>query len=157
MPSKPLKTKIHSPSSLKKLLKKKKETVVFTNGCFDILHPGHVTYLEKAKHLGDRLVVALNTDASTRRLKGPTRPVNPLKDRATVMAALESVDYVTWFGEDTPLKLITQLEPNILVKGGDYQASNIVGAKEVKALGGKVKTIPFVKGKSTSSIIKKMK
>jgi len=116
-----LKQKIVSVSQLKTILsKKKRKKVVFTNGCFDLLHAGHVTYLERAKALGDILVVALNTDASTKRLKGPARPINELKDRAIVIAALESVDYVLSFGEDTPIKLIQKILPDVLVKGGDY-------------------------------------
>ncbi len=153
-----LEKKILSPQKLLLALKKnKKRKVVFTNGCFDLLHAGHVKYLEKAKHLGDILVVALNTDASTQRLKGPTRPINPLKDRAMVMAALASVDYVTWFGEDTPLKLIQKILPRVLVKGGDYEIKKIVGYDEVTAAGGTVKTISFLKGRSTTSMVKRAK
>src|SRR4051812_35031721 len=113
------------PALLAQLKKKKSQKVVFTNGCFDILHAGHVTYLEKAKAQGDLLIVALNTDASTARLKGPTRPVNPLGDRAKVIAALESVDYVISFSEDTPLRVIQKILPDILVKGGDYRPKEI--------------------------------
>jgi D-beta-D-heptose 7-phosphate kinase/D-beta-D-heptose 1-phosphate adenosyltransferase len=155
--------KILSPARLQKALAlaRKKNTshfnqIVFTNGCFDILHAGHVTYLEKAKKLGHILIVALNTDASTRRLKGPTRPVNPLQDRARVVAALESVDYVTWFDEDTPLKLIQKFNPDILVKGGDYQTKSIVGYEHVTQSGGKVKVLPFLDGRSTTGIIQKV-
>ena len=147
-----LKKKILSPVKLQALLKNKKKKVVFTNGVFDILHAGHVTYLENAKKLGDILVVALNSDESTTRLKGPTRPINPLKDRATVIAALASVDYVTSFTEDTPLKLIQKLLPNILVKGGDYDPKKIVGYDEVIQARGKVKVIRFLKGRSTTAI-----
>ena len=148
------KRKIISPLKLVSLLKgKKKKRVVFTNGCFDILHAGHVTYLERAKKMGDLLVVALNTDESTQRLKGPTRPINLLIDRARVIAALESVDYVTWFSEDTPLKLIQKILPAILVKGGDYEAKKIVGYADVVKNGGKVKVIRFLTGRSTTSII----
>ncbi len=151
-----IKAKILSPTSLLKALKKnKRKKVVFTNGCFDILHAGHVGYLERARKLGDILVVALNTDASTSRLKGPTRPINPLKDRATVMAALESVSYVTWFDEDTPLHLIQKILPDVLVKGGDYEVKKIVGYSEVTENGGKVKVLPFLEGRSTSNIISK--
>jgi D-beta-D-heptose 7-phosphate kinase/D-beta-D-heptose 1-phosphate adenosyltransferase len=151
-----IKAKILSPNSLLKALKKnKRKKVVFTNGCFDILHAGHVGYLERARKLGDILVVALNTDASTSRLKGPTRPINPLKDRATVMAALESISYVTWFDEDTPLNLIQKILPDVLVKGGDYEVKKIVGYSEVTENGGKVKVLPFLEGRSTSNIISK--
>ena len=129
--------------------------MVFTNGCFDILHAGHVTYLEKAAKLGDILVVALNTDASTQRLKGPTRPINPLKDRAKVIAALESVSLVTWFDDDTPLNLIKKVMPDVLVKGGDWKPKTIVGYAEVTANGGKVKSISFLKGRSTTQIIER--
>ena len=151
-----IKPKILSPVALARLLQKsKKKKIVFTNGCFDILHAGHVSYLEQARALGDLLVVALNTDASTARLKGPTRPVNPLKDRATVIAALESVSYVTWFNEDTPLAVIKKIMPQVLVKGGDWKPQTIVGYAEVKAAGGIVKSLPFLKGRSTTNVIKK--
>ncbi len=132
---------------------KNRKRIVFTNGCFDILHAGHVTYLEKARKLGDLLVVALNTDDSVKKIKGPERPINPLEDRARVIAALESVSYVTWFSEETPIKIIEKLMPHILVKGGDYKATEIVGYKEVTENGGKVKIIPFLKGRSTTRII----
>jgi rfaE bifunctional protein nucleotidyltransferase chain/domain len=151
-----IRAKILSPARLASLLKnRKKKKVVFTNGCFDILHAGHVTYLERARKLGDLLVVALNTDASTSRLKGPTRPINPLEDRARVIAALESVSFVTWFDEDTPLSLIQKLEPDVLVKGGDYQVRSIVGYDEVKKRGGTVRVLPFLEGRSTTGIISK--
>jgi D-beta-D-heptose 7-phosphate kinase/D-beta-D-heptose 1-phosphate adenosyltransferase len=151
-----IKAKIVSPAKLKNILKAKaRRKTVFTNGCFDILHAGHVTYLEKARKLGDLLIVALNTDASTRRLKGETRPINPLEDRAQVIAALESVDYVTWFDEDTPLKLIESVTPKVLVKGGDYEVKNIVGYDHVVDNGGKVQVIPFLEGRSTTNIIAK--
>ncbi len=154
-------TKIKSASALKKTLaqirrSKKKEKIVFTNGCFDLLHRGHVTYLEKAKKLGSLLVVALNSDESVRMLdKGPGRPINCLEDRARVMAALECVDFVTWFGEETPREIITQLKPDVLVKGGDWKPDQIVGSTEVKSWGGKVKSIAFVPGKSTTQMIEK--
>lgn len=154
-----LSQKIKSPAQLKKTLHRlaKTKKVVFTNGCFDILHPGHVLYLEKAKQLGHFLVVALNSDASVKRLKGPTRPVNPLKDRQTVLAALQSVDYVTFFSEDTPLNLICSLKPQVLVKGGDWDVAKIVGAREVKSWGGKIRSIGFIKGKSTTAVIERSK
>jgi len=133
------------------------KTIVFTNGCFDILHRGHVAYLQKAKSLGDILIVGMNTDASVQKLKGPDRPVNTLEDRAFVLAALKSVDYVIAFDEDTPINLITSLKPDILVKGGDYSLETIVGAHEVIESGGRVEIIPFVEGKSTTSIIDSIK
>lgn len=128
------------------------ERVVFTNGCFDLLHVGHVTYLAQARALGDRLVVGLNDDASVRRLKGESRPLQPLADRAAILAALRSVDLVVPFPEDTPLELITALRPDVLVKGGDYAPAEIVGAAEVMGWGGRVLTLPFVAGRSTSAI-----
>jgi D-beta-D-heptose 7-phosphate kinase/D-beta-D-heptose 1-phosphate adenosyltransferase len=153
-----IRKKILSPKKLAALLKKRgRKKVVFTNGCFDILHAGHVTYLERARKLGDLMIVALNTDASTSRLKGPTRPINPLEDRARVIAALESVSYVTWFDDDTPIELITLLKPNVLVKGGDYEVKKIVGYTEVTASGGKVKVLPFLEGRSTTKIIARAK
>lgn len=138
------------------------ERIVFTNGCFDILHAGHVRYLAQAKALGDRLVVGLNSDASIKRLKGETRPVNPLDERATVLASLASVDWVLPFGDDlsendTPLQLILKVKPDVLVKGGDYTIAGIVGANEVLAAGGDVKVLQFVDGCSTSNIISKIK
>ncbi len=129
------------------------ERVVMTNGCFDILHDGHVAYLQQARRLGDRLVVAVNDDASVSRLKGPQRPVNPLEQRMAVLAGLASVDWVTSFGEDTPEALICALEPDVLVKGGDYQAEQVAGADCVRRAGGEVRILPFVAGRSTSRII----
>jgi rfaE bifunctional protein nucleotidyltransferase chain/domain len=132
--------------------------VVFTNGCFDLLHPGHVAYLEAARSLGDALVVGVNTDASASRLhKGPGRPVNPEGDRARVLAALACVDQVVLFGEDTPLALITALKPDILVKGGDYAVGEIVGREVVEARGGQVLALPFVPGYSTTTLIKRIR
>lgn len=130
--------------------------VVFTNGCFDILHAGHVTYLDHSRRLGDYLIVGVNSDTSVRRLKGDTRPVNSLDDRMLVLAALESVDFVIPFEADTPLELIKAVKPNVLVKGGDYTIDTIVGSKEVLEDGGKVEIIDLVDGKSTTNIIKKM-
>ena len=129
--------------------------VVFTNGCFDILHAGHVTYLDTAKKLGDVLIIGLNTDASVRRLKGEHRPVNNENDRAVVIGALKSVDFVVLFDEDTPLELITLLKPNVIAKGGDYTPETIVGADVVRQNGGEVVVIPLVAGKSTTAIIQK--
>jgi len=136
---------------------RKGKKIVFTNGCFDILHRGHVTYLNQARDLGDFLIVGINSDESVKRLKGPERPVNMLEDRAYVLSALKSVDYVIPFEEDTPLNLINLIMPDILVKGGDYTIDRIIGAQEVLANGGKVEIIPFVPGKSTSAIIDTIK
>ncbi|NTU57995.1 MAG: D-glycero-beta-D-manno-heptose 1-phosphate adenylyltransferase [Chlorobiaceae bacterium] len=127
--------------------------VVFTNGCFDILHAGHVRYLKAARSLGDRLVVGLNTDASVRRLKGPNRPVSQEDDRAEVLAALAVVDAVTFFDDDTPEKLITLLLPDILVKGADWSVDKIAGASAVLSHGGAVLTVPLLEGRSTTGII----
>lgn len=136
----------------------KNSKVVFTNGCFDILHLGHVDYLEKARALGDRLILGLNTDASVQRLqKGTERPLQNQEARARIMASLEFVDAVCIFDEDTPLELINFLQPDILVKGDDYSIDNIVGASEVMSWGGKVFTIPLVKGHSTTNIVNKIK
>lgn len=132
--------------------------VVFTNGVFDVLHRGHVEYLARGRALGDLLVVAVNSDASVRRLgKGADRPVNPDEDRMYVLAGLGSVDYVTRFEEDTPRELIAALLPDVLVKGGDYARDTIVGADEVEAAGGRVVTIPLVPGRSTTSILQRVR
>lgn len=138
-------------------LKRQGRKIVFTNGCFDVLHFGHVHYLLQAKELGDVLVVGLNSDDSVRRLKGPTRPVNGEKERAFVLAALACVDYVVVFDEDTPKELIETVRPDVLVKGGDYTLDNIVGADFVMQNGGIVTTIPFVEGFSSTWIIEKLK
>lgn len=132
-------------------------SLVFTNGCFDLIHFGHVSYLAQARQLGDALVVGLNSDDSVRQLKGFSRPINSLAARAMVLASLEMVDYVVAFDEDTPYNLITKVKPDILVKGGDYQIDNIVGGEFVKNYGGKVCTVPFVEGFSTTSILGKLK
>ena len=132
--------------------------VVFTNGVFDVLHCGHATYLDQARQLGASLVVALNTDASARRLgKGPERPLNRQEDRATLLAALESVSLVTWFDEDTPLALVAELQPDLLVKGGDYDMDTLAETAVVKAYGGKALAIPFVAGYSTTALVKKIR
>ncbi len=131
-------------------------SLVFTNGCFDLLHVGHVTYLQQAKALGDRLIVALNDDASVSRLKGKNRPIHTLADRQLVIAALACVDFVISFSEDTPLNLITAINPDILVKGGDYEVSEIVGHDHVTGNGGRVLTLPFVQGHSSSQILKRL-
>lgn len=130
--------------------------VVFTNGVFDLLHPGHIDVLVGARARGDALVLGVNSDASVRRLKGPTRPVRAEWERAYVLAALEAVDAVVVFPQDTPLELIGWLEPDVLVKGGDYTVETIVGAREVRARGGEVVVIPLTPGQSTTSIIRKL-
>ncbi len=133
------------------------ETIVMTNGCFDILHPGHIIYLEQAKELGKRLIVAVNDDASVVRLKGPNRPINSLKDRMALLAALRAVDWVVAFSEDTPERLISRVSPDILVKGGDYEIHEIAGSGHVLGNNGKVKKLSFVEGYSTSAIIARIK
>ena len=146
--------------SLEELIKKREEwrneTVVFTNGCFDLLHRGHVFYLAEARKLGDRLIIGVNSDESVSRLKGPNRPIQNENDRMYILAGLESVDAVVLFHDETPLKLISQISPQVLVKGGDYEIEKIVGYDFVVHQGGIVKTIPFVSGKSTTNIVKKM-
>ena len=137
-------------------LKERNISIVFTNGCFDLLHEGHIHYLEKSRELGDFLIVGLNSDASVRRLKGSGRPVKDIQSRQAVLAGLSSIDMVIVFDEDTPLELIKRVRPNILVKGGDYSRENIVGADLVEADGGHVKTIEFLQGYSSSAIIEKM-
>ncbi|MBA3473157.1 MAG: D-glycero-beta-D-manno-heptose 1-phosphate adenylyltransferase [Rubrobacter sp.] len=131
--------------------------VVFTNGCFDLLHPGHVFYLRAARSLGDALVVGLNSDASVRKLKGPSRPVVPEKDRAAVLEALESVDAVVVFGEDTPIRLMRELEPAVYVKGSDYRIEDLPEAEVAREFGAEVRIIPFEPGYSTSALIEKIK
>ncbi|MBK7226555.1 MAG: D-glycero-beta-D-manno-heptose 1-phosphate adenylyltransferase [Saprospiraceae bacterium] len=152
--------KIKNPTELLDLVsswKASKQKIVFTNGCFDILHVGHVSYLAEAKSKGDKLIVAINEDNSVKRLKGPTRPINSTHDRMSVLAALESVDAVISFEEDTPFKLISSLLPDILVKGGDWKAEQIIGSDIVLANGGAVYSLQFVDGKSTTNIIEKIK
>lgn len=134
----------------------KAKQVVFTNGCFDLLHVGHVRYLKEAKKQGDILIVGVNTDASVKRLKGPQRPLQIEQDRAEILAALECVDFVTLFDEDTPLNLIQELKPQVLVKGGDWKPEQIVGSDVVLSAGGKVLSLNFVDGRSTTNIIKQM-
>lgn len=131
--------------------------IVFTNGCFDIMHVGHIRYLQEAAKLGDILIVGLNSDASVKRLKGDERPINCEQDRVEMLSALEFINFVAVFEEDTPLELIKQIQPDILVKGGDYSNKYVVGSNEVKAYGGKTVLIPFVKGKSTTNIINRIK
>lgn len=131
--------------------------VVFTNGCFDLLHPGHVLYLAEARERGDALVVGLNSDASVRRLKGGGHPVVGERDRATVLAGLASVDAVTLFSEDTPADLIGMLLPDVLIKGGDYDVESVVGREKVLAAGGTVEIVPFVEGFSTTSLVERIR
>jgi len=131
--------------------------VVFTNGCFDLLHPGHINYLEDAKKMGDILIIGLNSDDSIRNLKGPLRPVNGLADRAHMLTALRSVDLVVPFSQDTPINLIKALLPDVLVKGGDYMPDDIVGAKEVSKAGGEVIVVPFLGGYSSTTLINRIK
>jgi len=139
------------------MLRKNGKKIVFTNGCFDILHAGHVHYLEQAKELGDELVVGLNSDSSVKTLKGPSRPINNLEQRAKVLSSLKCVDRIVSFADETPIKLIKEIKPDVLVKGGDYKVKDVVGHKEVRSWGGEVKIIPLVPGLSTTNIIKKLK
>ena len=153
-------TSVVYPEEVRAELSKQKSIgsrIVFTNGCFDILHAGHVSYLKKAKELGDRLVVGINSDESVRRLKGNGRPINKLEDRIAVLSALDCVDEVIPFEEDTPLELIKRVHPDVLVKGNDYTVENIVGADFVLSYGGDVKTIPLLQGRSTTGIAKRMR
>ena len=150
--------KIAAPADLAAQLARLPRPLVFTNGCFDILHRGHATYLAQARALGASLVVGVNTDASVKRLgKGHGRPVNGLDDRMALLAALESVSLVTWFDEDTPLELIRAVQPEVLVKGGDWPPEKIVGADLVQARGGRVCSIPFRHERSTSALLAKIR
>jgi rfaE bifunctional protein nucleotidyltransferase chain/domain len=151
----PVRQKVLTAAALRRrltTLRRQRKRIVFTNGCFDLIHPGHVRYLRAARRLGDVLVVGLNSDASVRRLKGPTRPLVPLRDRREVLAALEMVDFVTTFSDDTPYKLIQQVQPDVLVKGGDWTPERIVGADIVRARGGRVCSVPFASGHSTTAL-----
>jgi D-beta-D-heptose 7-phosphate kinase/D-beta-D-heptose 1-phosphate adenosyltransferase len=151
-----LKEKIKTKEDLRRVvedLKKKGKRIVFTNGCFDLLHLGHVRYLEKAKSLGDILVVGINSDRSVQSLKGPERPILPEEEREEILSSLECVDYVTIFNELTPLELISSLQPHILVKGGDWTKETAVGKEVVEKSGGEVVILPFVEGSSTSNLI----
>ena len=145
-----------SPELIKFLEANKGKKIVFTNGCFDILHRGHVTYLNQAKSLGDLLVMGMNSDESVKRLKGPERPINKENDRKFVLENLKSVDFVEIFTQDTPLELINTIKPAVLVKGGDWTIDKIVGAKEVISWGGEVFSLSFVDGYSTTGIIQKI-
>jgi len=157
-PAPAFEAKIYPPRELPARLKSVKRPLVFTNGVFDILHRGHVTYLAQARALGASLLVAANSDASARGLdKGDGRPVNALEDRMAVLAALEAISLVTWFEEDTPLKLILSVKPEVLVKGGDWKPDAIVGAKEVKSWGGTVRSIPFAHERSTASLLQRIR
>ena len=157
-PPRPLERKILSRRQLIRLarrLKRQGRRVILTNGCFDLLHVGHVTLLSRAKQLGEVLVVALNSDRSIRALKGPSRPIVPQRDRARVVAALASVDYVTIFGERTPLRLIAALKPDVLVKGADWKA-RVVGQELVERAGGRVVLLPLVTGRSTTRTVARL-
>jgi len=135
--------------------KEKNKKIVFTNGCFDLLHIGHVRYLEQAKSRGDILIVGINTDASVQKLKGPTRPIQNENDRAEILASLKSVDHTVLFGEETPIDLIKQIKPDVLVKGGDWAIQQIVGWDFVQSYGGQVESLQFIDGRSTTQIIAK--
>jgi rfaE bifunctional protein nucleotidyltransferase chain/domain len=152
-------SKILSRPALKRRLaslQRSGKRIVFTNGCFDLIHPGHIRYLRAAKRLGDVLVVALNSDDSVRRLKGSGRPLVAERDRCEVVAALEMVDYVTTFSADTPHALIKDLQPDVLVKGGDWQPDEIVGADVVRARGGSVRSLPYARGYSTTALVRRV-
>jgi D-beta-D-heptose 7-phosphate kinase/D-beta-D-heptose 1-phosphate adenosyltransferase len=151
-----MKQKIRERKTLLRIikdLKAKGKRIVFTNGCFDLLHIGHIRYLEEAKALGDVLVVGVNSDSSVRKLKGPKRPVLPEEERTEILSGLGCVDYITIFDERDPLKLITSLHPDVLVKGGDWTKDQIVGSEVVERSGGEVVILPFVQGASTSNLI----
>jgi D-beta-D-heptose 7-phosphate kinase/D-beta-D-heptose 1-phosphate adenosyltransferase len=153
-------SKIVTKTQVLELLKAEQargKNIVMTNGCFDVLHPGHTTYLEQAKALGDYLLVAVNSDNSVKQLKGNARPIHPLLHRMMWLASLSSVDWVIPFEEETPLALIEALRPNILVKGGDYSTEQVVGSREVSAYGGKVVILPFVPGYSSTAIIEQIR
>lgn len=152
--------KILSQAKLGQIIKKlkiKNKKVVFTNGCFDILHYGHITYLKKAKSQGDILIIGVNSDSSVRKIKGRGRPINNQKARLAVLSGLKFIDYLVLFNESTPLNLIKQVKPNVLIKGADWQTKDIVGSELVRKSGGKVVRIPYVKGFSTTAIIEKIK
>ncbi len=153
--NKKIKTKLELQKVLR-CIRNKRQKIIFTNGCFDIIHYGHIKYLRKAKSLGDVLIVGLNSDVSVKRIKGKDRPINKQLMRSVVLASLEMVDYVVIFNENTPEKLIKQIKPDVLVKGADWEIKHIAGSEFVKSYNGKIKRIPFVKGFSTSKIIKKI-
>ncbi len=149
--------KINDVEKITALLKMQGKKIIFTNGCFDIIHPGHVIYLSEAKKLGDVLFIGLNSDVSVKRLKGEQRPILNENERATILSFLEMVDYVCIFDEDTPYELIKLVKPDVLVKGGDWSIENIVGKDIVESYGGKVINIPYLDGKSTTGIIERIK
>lgn len=144
-------------TDISRKLKEHSKTIVFTNGCFDILHAGHVKYLAEAKELADILILGLNSDSSVKRLKGNDRPINCEQDRAVVLSALCSVSYIVVFDEDTPYELINNIKPNILVKGGDWKPEDIVGHDIVSSYNGRVKSLSFIEGKSTTDIVNKLR
>jgi rfaE bifunctional protein nucleotidyltransferase chain/domain len=152
--------KVVSPAGMVRIRKKLKSQgreVVFTNGCFDLLHAGHIKLFREAKAQGDVLIVAVNDDASIGRLKGCGRPIFPLAERLEVLEAVEFIDYLTWFGEETPREIISELLPDVLVKGGDWTPDTVVGRAEVEAAGGRVVIVPYLAGRSTSSIIERIR
>jgi D-glycero-beta-D-manno-heptose 1-phosphate adenylyltransferase len=152
-------SKVQSLADLVKIrarLRREGRTVVFTNGCFDLIHGGHIALFKKAKSFGDVLIVALNSDASIRKLKGPSRPVFPLAERFEVLAAVADVDYLASFSEETPRAIIAALLPDILIKGGDWGADEILGRKDVEAAGGRVVRVPYLEGHSSTNIIRKI-
>jgi D-glycero-beta-D-manno-heptose 1-phosphate adenylyltransferase len=154
----PFERKIVPPQELAERARTLAQPLVFTNGVFDVLHRGHVTYLAQARELGASMVVAINSDASVKRLgKGDDRPINTLEDRLAVLAALAVVDIVTWFEEDTPIARIMEARPNVLAKGGDWPVEKMVGAREVLGWGGRVESIPFVHERSTTALVKKIR
>jgi rfaE bifunctional protein nucleotidyltransferase chain/domain len=157
-PAPPFESKLCPPGELGARLAALRRPLVFTNGVFDLVHRGHVSYLAQARSLGESLLVAVNGDASARRLeKGPDRPINTLADRAAVIAALEAVSLVTWFDEDTPIDLIIAARPDVLVKGGDWKPDAMVGAAEVRAWGGSVHSIPFLFERSTTATLRRIR
>jgi rfaE bifunctional protein nucleotidyltransferase chain/domain len=150
--------KIQTAASLARIrlrLRKEGRTVVFTNGCFDLLHAGHIRLFREAKKLGDVLIVALNSDASIRRLKGKSRPIFPVAERLEILEAIEDIDFLSWFSEDTPQKIIAAILPDVLVKGGDWKPDQVVGREEVEGAGGRVVIVPYLAGRSTSSMIRR--
>ncbi len=152
--------KILTRSQAKEIIRKEREKgkkIVFTNGCFDLLHAGHIYLLREAKKEGDILIVALNSDSSVRKIKGTSRPIYPEKERAEILASLEMVDYVVIFEETTPYQIIKELKPHILVKGGDWRINEVVGRDLVESWGGKVKIVPYLSGFSTTNIVEKIK
>jgi rfaE bifunctional protein nucleotidyltransferase chain/domain len=147
---------LHQLKPILARLRKRGQRIVFTNGCFDLLHIGHLRYLQRARRCGDRLVVAINSDRSVHKIKGPLRPLLPQADRAELLAALSCVDYVTIFDQPDPLAVITELRPDVLIKGSDWSQNEIIGREVVEARGGRVRRVPLVRGVSTSRLIEKM-